>query len=82
MNFYAHLVLTALSANIRLTKEMVHDAWSVVTYYRDRARLHSSMKPFEYLTAEVQELDQPYVDRLNEVLDYFRGLRNLTRSES
>lgn len=82
VNFYAHLVLTALSANIRLTKEMVHDAWSVVTYYRDRARLHSSMKPFEYLTAEVQELDQPYVDRLNEVLDYFRGLRNLTRSES
>ena len=82
VNFYSHLVLTALSANIGLTKEMVHDAWSVVTYYRDRVKLHVSMKPFEYLTAEVQELDQPYVDRLNEVLDYFRGLRNLTRSES
>lgn len=81
VNFYAHLVLTALSANIRLTKEMVHDAWSVVTYYRDRVKLHVSMKPFDYLTAEVQELDQPYVDKLNEVLDYFRGLRNLTRSE-
>lgn len=81
VNFYAHLVLTALSANIRLTKEMVHDAWSVVTYYRDSVRLHVSMKPFDYLTVEVQELDQPYVDKLNEVLDYFRGLRNLTRSE-
>lgn len=81
VNFYAHLVLTALSANIRLTKEMVHDAWSVVTYYRDSVRLHVSMKPFDYLTVEVQELDRPYVDKLNEVLDYFRGLRNLTRSE-
>lgn len=78
VNFYAHLVLTALSANIRLTKEMVHDAWSVVTYYRDRVKLHVSMKPFDYLTAEVQELDQPYVDKLNEVLDYFRGLKRIT----
>ena len=78
VNFYAHLVLTALSANIGLTKEMVHDTWSVVTYYRDRVKLHVSMKPFDYLTAEVQELDQPYVDKLNEVLDYFRGLRPIT----
>ena len=81
VNFYAHLVLTALSANIGLTKEMVHDAWSVVTYCRDSVRLHVSMKPFDYLTVEVQELDRPYVDKLNEVLDYFRSLRNLTRSE-
>lgn len=81
VNFYAHLVLTALSANIELTREMVHDAWSVVTYYRDSLRLHESMKPFDYLTVEVQELDRLYVDKLNEVLDYFRGLRNLTRSE-
>lgn len=77
VNFYAHLVLTALSANINLTKEMVHDAWSVVTYYRNRVRLHLSMKPFDYLTVEVQELDQPYVDKLNEVLDYFRGLKQI-----
>ena len=81
VNFYAHLVLTALSANIGLTKEMVHDAWSVVTYYRDRVKLHVSMKPFDYLTAEVQELDQPYVDKLNEVLDYFKGLRMLVRGD-
>lgn len=81
VNFYSHLVLTALSANIEFTKEMVHDAWSVVTYYKDSSKLHPSMKPFDYLTSEVQELDQPYVERLNEVLNYFKGLRNLTRSE-
>ena len=73
--------MTALSANIELTKEMVHDAWSVVTYYKDSLKLHPSIKPFDYLTSEVQELDQPYVERLNEVLNYFKGLRNLTRSE-
>lgn len=82
VNFYAHLVLTALSANINLTKEMVHDAWSVVTYYRDSLRLHMSMKPFDYLTTEVQELDQPYVDKLNEVLDHFKGLRNLVKEKN
>lgn len=81
VNFYSHLVLTALSANIELTKEMVHDAWSVVTYCNNTLKLHLSMKPFAYLTPEVQELDQPYVERLNEVLNYFKGLRNLTRSE-
>lgn len=81
VNFYSHLVLTALSANIEFTKEMVHDAWSVVTYYKDSSKLHPSMKPFDYLTSEVQELDQPYVERLNEVLKYFKGLRNLTRGE-
>ena len=81
VNFYSHLVLTALSANIEFTKEMVHDAWSVVTYYKDSSKLHPSMKPFDYLSVEIQELDQPYVEKLNEVLTYFKGLRNLTRSE-
>lgn len=81
VNFYSHLVLTALSADIEFIQEMVHDAWSVVTYYKDSLKLHPSMKPFDYLTSEVQELDQPYVEKLNEVLSYFKGLRNLTRSE-
>lgn len=77
VTFYTQLVLTALSLDIEITKEMVHDAWSVVTYYKDNLKLHPSMKPFDYLTSEVQELDQPYVERLNEVLKYFKGLRNL-----
>ena len=35
------------------------------------------MKPFECLTPEVQELDQPYVEKLNEVLNYFKGLKSI-----
>ena len=81
VTFYTQLVLTALSADIGITKEMVHATWSVTTYHKDNMRLHTSMRPFDYLSAEIQELDQPYVDRLNEVLNYFKGLRNLTRSE-
>lgn len=81
VNFYSHLVLIALSLDVEITKEMVHDAWSVATYYKDGLKLHPSMKPFDYLTPEVQELDQPYVDKLNEVLTYFKGLRKLARSE-
>ena len=77
VTFYTQLVLTALSTDIEITKEMVHDVWSVVTYYKDSLKLHPSMKPFDYLTPEVQELDQPYVENLNEVLNYFKGLRNL-----
>lgn len=78
VTFYTQLVLIALSANIEITKEMVHDAWSVTTYHKDVMRLHSSMIPFDYLTEEIQELDQPYVDKLNEVLYYFKGLKQLT----
>lgn len=81
VTFYTQLVLTALSANIELTKEMIHDAWSVATYHRDIMKLHPSMKPFEHLSTEIQELDQPYVNKLNEVLDYFKGLRSLTKDK-
>lgn len=81
VTFYTQLVLTALSADIEITKEMVHDAWSVTTYHKDNMRLHTSMRPFDYLSTEIQELDQPYVEKLNEVLSYFKGLRNLVRGE-
>lgn len=81
VTFYTQFVLTALSANIELTKEMVHDAWSVTTYHRDVMKIHPSMKPFDQLRTEIQELDQPYVDKLNEVLDYFKSLRSLTKNE-
>ena len=42
-------------------------------------RFHLSMRPFDYLTDDVQDLDTPYVEKLNEVLDYFKGLRDLAR---
>ena len=77
LTFYTQLVLTALSTDLKITKEMVHDAWSVATYRKDNMRFHQSMKPFNYLSEEVQELDQPYVEKLNEVLNYFKDLKKI-----
>ena len=79
--FYTQLILTALSLNTDITDEMVHDAWSVAMYNRDDADIHKSMIPFNNLSKEVQDLDIPYVEKLNGVLKYFKGLRNLTMSE-
>ena len=79
--FYTQLVLTALTLNVEITEEMVHDAWSVSKYNEDNMIAHNSMIPFDYLIKEVQILDTFYADKLNDVLTYFKGLRNLTRSE-
>ena len=75
--FYTQLILTALSLNTDITDEMVHDAWSVAMYNRNDADIHKSMLPFSSLTKEVQDLDNPYVEKLNEILNYFKGLRHL-----
>lgn len=74
---YTQLVLTALSLNAKITEEMVHDAWSMAIYAEDRVGYHYSMVPFGNLTKKVQDLDKTYVEKLNEVLEYFKGLRNL-----
>lgn len=75
--FYTQLVLTALSLDVKITEEMVHDAWTMSTYNKNDMTAHSSMIPFAYLTKEVQDLDTQYVEKLNEVLNHFKGLRNL-----
>lgn len=77
LTFYTQLVLTALSADLEITKEMVRDSWSVATYYKNNMNSHQSIKPFVYLSKEVQELDQPYVEKLNEVLNYFKDLKKI-----
>ena len=69
--------MTALSANIDITEEMVHDAWSVAMMQKDSMRFHLSMRPFDYLTNEVQDLDTPYVEKLSDVLNYFKDLTKL-----
>lgn len=51
--FYTQLVLTALSAGIDITEEMVHDSWSIAMMQKDPMRFHFSMIPFGYLTCEV-----------------------------
>lgn len=77
--FYTQLILTALSLNVKITDELVHDAWSVSIYNRTDMDFHHSMIPFNILTEEVQNLDKTYTEKLNEVLYYFKGLRRLTR---
>nr|DAX73386.1 MAG TPA: hypothetical protein [Caudoviricetes sp.] len=77
LTFYTQLILTALSADLEITKEMVHDSWSVATYYKNNMKFHQSIKPFVCLSKEVQELDQPYVEKLNEVLNYFKDLKKI-----
>lgn len=79
--FYTQLVLTALTLNVEITEEMVHDAWSVSKYNEDNMIAHNSMISFDYLIKEVQILDTLYADKLNDVLSYFKGLRNLTSSK-
>lgn len=75
--FYTQLILTALSLDVEITEEMVHDAWSIATYNKNDTDFHRSMIPFNLLSKEVQDLDKPYVEKLNEILAYFKGLRNL-----
>lgn len=75
--FYTQLVLTALSLDVKITEEMVHDTWAISTYNKDTMIAHSSMVTYDYLTKEVQDLDTPYVEKLNEVLNHFKGLQNL-----
>lgn len=77
LTFYTQLVLTALSADLEITKEMVHDSWSVATCYKNNMTFHQSIKPFVCLNKEAQELDQPYVEKLNEVLNYFKDLKKI-----
>ena len=79
--FYTQLVLTALSANIDITQEMVHDAWSVAYSHSHTLVYHRSLLPFDALTPHVQQLDQPYVDKLNEVVHHFKGLIQLTKGD-
>ena len=79
--FYTQLVLTALATGIDITEEMVHDSWSIAMMQKDMMHFHMSMIPFNYLTSDVQDLDTPYVDKLNEVLDYFKGLEGLIKGD-
>ena len=75
--FYTQLILTALSLDVEITEEMVHNAWSIATYNRNDTDFHRSMIPFNLLSKEIQNLDKPYVEKLNEILAYFKGLTNL-----
>lgn len=47
------------------TKEDVHNAWAA--WMSQSESSHDSIKPFNELSAEVQEQDQPFVDAIHKV---------------
>ena len=48
--FYTQLILTALSLDVEITEEMVHNTWSIATYNRNDTDFHRSMIPFNLLS--------------------------------
>ena len=50
--------LLAMTVGVDCTNKHVHDAWSI---WQSRTQpKHKSLLPFEQLTKEVQDLDEPY----------------------
>ena len=64
-DLYRLYAVLALTKGEAVTRRDVHDAWSAWTASFHPS--HRSLKPFEELTPEVQELDQPYVDAIHAV---------------
>lgn len=54
-----------MAKGVSVTLEDVHNAWAA--WMIDRDPKHESIKPFEELTADVQQQDQPYVDAIHRV---------------
>ena len=78
-SFYSQLVLTSLASNQEITKEMVHEAWSIAIDNDNPDKIHSSLIPFEYLSNYIQDLDQYYVEKLTNVLEYLKELKSIIK---
>lgn len=78
-SFYSQLVLTSLASNQEITKEMVHEAWSIAIDNDNPDKIHSSLIPFEYLSNYTQDLDQYYVEKLTNVLEYLKELKSIIK---
>ena len=78
-SFYSQLVLTSLASNQEITKEMVHEAWSIAIDNDNPDKIHSSLIPFEYLSNYIQDLDQYYVKKLTNVLEYLKELKSIIK---
>ena len=78
-SFYSQLVLTSLASNQEITKEMVHEAWSIAIDNDNPDKIHSSLIPFEYLSDYIQDLDQYYVEKLTNVLEYLKELKSIIK---
>ena len=55
LKFYAQLVLTV---GTTCTQKDIHDAWSM--WQNETMPEHKSLIPFEQLSNEVKQLDEPY----------------------
>lgn len=78
-SFYSQLVLTSLASNQMITKEMVHEVWSIAIDNDNPDKIHSSLIPFEYLSDYIQDLDQYYVEKLTNVLSYLKELKSIIK---
>lgn len=78
-SFYSQLVLTSLASNQEITKEMIHEAWSIAIDNDNPDKIHSSLIPFEYLSNYTQDLDQYYVEKLTNVLEYLKELKSIIK---
>ena len=78
-SFYSQLVLTSLASNQEITKEMVHEAWSIAIDNDNPDKIHSYLIPFEYLSDYIQDLDQYYVEKLTNVLEYLKELKSIIK---
>jgi hypothetical protein len=63
---YRMYAVLALAKGLDTTAKDVHDAWSAWTAASDPT--HRSLVPFDQLRKEVQDLDQPYVDAIHQVV--------------
>jgi hypothetical protein len=62
LEVYALLVLTV---GVDCTNEHIHDAWSI--WQNKTQPNHKSLKPFDELIKEIQDLDEPYCNTVIKV---------------
>ena len=72
---YNKTQLENYASNQEITKEMVHEAWSIAIDNDNPDKIHSSLIPFDYLSDYIQDLDQYYVEKLTNVLEYLKELK-------
>lgn len=70
---------TAVVGGFKLTHEMVHDAWSMVTISETNYVYHKFCLPYTKLSKEVQDLDAIYTKKLNNIVTYLSSVRDMVR---
>ena len=69
---YLSLACTSASTGTPITNEEIHDAWAIWNNTVDNT--HTSIIPYIQLSIEIQELDTPYTDAINQAADRFKEL--------